>query len=82
MSRSRRFGSLVETSLQQRPHLCGHAAQIGVLPHDRRHHVRHGLTLEQLRSGQHLVQHDAEGPDVGAFIDLLAAGLFRRHVTG
>ena len=31
---------------------------------------------------EHLVQHDAKGPDVGALIHGLAAGLLGRHVGG
>jgi hypothetical protein len=33
-------------------------------------------------AGQHLEQHGAEGPDVGAPVRRLAAGLFRAHVRG
>jgi len=31
-------------------------------------------------AGDHLVEHDAERPDVGPLVDRLALGLFRRHV--
>ena len=47
---------------------------------DRREHVRHRLAVEQARAGQHLVEHDAERPDVGALVDSLALGLLGRHV--
>ncbi len=36
--------------------------------------------VERKRPGQHLVEDDAEGPDVGAGVDVLAAELFGRHV--
>ena len=44
--------------------------------------VRDRLALEQLLAGEHLEQHPAEGPDVGAPVDRLALGLLGRHVGG
>ncbi len=42
--------------------------------------VGEGLAAEELVPGQHLHQHDAEGPDVGAPVHLLAPGLLGAHV--
>ena len=47
-----------------------------------REHVAHRLAREEPPAGEHLVEHDAEGPDVGALVDGLAAGLLGRHVGG
>ena len=38
------------------------------------------VSLEEPPTGQHLIQHDAKGPDVRAFIHGLGARLLRRHV--
>ena len=43
-------------------------------------HFAHCLAGEELLTGEHLEQHDAEGPDVGALVDRLAAGLLGGHV--
>ena len=40
------------------------------------------FAVERAAPGQHLEQHDAERPDVGAAIDGLAARLLGRHVRG
>ena len=40
------------------------------------------LAAERALAGEHLVEDDAEGPDVGALVDRLAPRLFRRHVRG
>ncbi len=45
-------------------------------------HVGDGVAVEQLPPGEHLPQHDAERPDVGAPVDRLAAGLLGAHVGG
>ena len=42
--------------------------------------VRYILAVEGSSSGQHLVDDDAEGPDVGALVDELATRLLGRHV--
>ena len=44
--------------------------------------VRNGLAGEQTVAGQHLPQHHAEGPDIGAAVHGLAAGLLGAHVAG
>ena len=43
---------------------------------------RHRLAVEEPLAGEHLEEHDAEGPDVGALVDRLAARLLGRHVGG
>jgi DNA-binding TFAR19-related protein (PDSD5 family) len=44
--------------------------------------VAHRLAGEELAAREHLVEHDAEGPDVRALVDRLAPGLLGRHVRG
>ena len=44
-------------------------------------HVRLRLAEERASPGQHLVEDDAEGEDVGARVDEIADRLFRRHVA-
>ena len=44
--------------------------------------VGHAFALEETRAAQHLVEHDAERPDVGALVDRLAPRLLRCHVGG
>jgi hypothetical protein len=48
---------------------------------DGREHVGHRLAVEQTPARQHLEQHDAERPDVGALVDRLSARLLGRHVS-
>ncbi len=42
--------------------------EVSLFLQDRREHVRHGLALEGLPSGEHLVEHAAERPDVGTLV--------------
>ena len=49
---------------------------------DLRDRVRHRVAGKRHPPGQHLVQHAAEGPDVGAFVDWQSARLFGTHVGG
>jgi hypothetical protein len=49
---------------------------------DARDHVRHVRALEREVSGEHLEEHAAERPDVGALVHRLAACLLRAHVGG
>ncbi len=44
--------------------------------------VRHRLAVEEAPAGEHLVEHDAERPDVGAAVDRSAGRLLGRHVGG
>ncbi len=59
---------------------AGRAAQIRILLHHRSQRFRQILALEQPLAGEHLIQHHAERPDVGALIDNLPARLLRAHV--
>jgi hypothetical protein len=74
----------LEAALQQTPDTCrrarGQQRPVDLLPQHRGERVAHRLASEQLSSRQHLEQHDAERPDVRAFVDRPAARLFRRHV--
>ena len=44
--------------------------------------VAHGLAVEESPPGEHLVEYDAEGPDVRPFVYSAAARLLGRHVAG
>jgi hypothetical protein len=72
------FGQLGEVGCLLR----GQPAPVGLGAQHRGHGVADRLGLEQLLADQHLVEDHAEGPDVGAAIDLLAARLLGRHVGG
>ena len=53
---------------------------VRVETHDGPQHVGDAVAWEGPPSGQHLVEHGAERPDVAAPIDGIAPRLFRRHV--
>ena len=76
----------IEASLDHPPHrlrrLDRKRHQIDILTKHRGQRLGDGLGLEQAPAGQHLVQHDAERPDVGAPIDGLPLRLLGRHVGG
>ena len=86
MSRRRSFGSRSrQRSSRRRTRTRGLGRQcrpLRLAGQDRGEHVAHRFAVEELAAGQHLEEHDAEGPDVGAPIDRLAARLLRRHVGG
>ena len=69
-------GILDQTALQQRAdrrrHVGGKRLPRRFQAHDRAEHFGHVLAVERASSRQHLKQHDAEGPDVRALVDLLA----------
>ena len=54
--------------------------EVGRVLEDAGEDVRHGLAVEEPPAGEHLVEHDAERPDVGAAVDGGAGRLLRRHV--
>ena len=41
-----------------------------------------GLAVEESAACQEFVEHDSEGPDIGAAVDRLAGGLLGGHVSG
>ena len=47
---------------------------------DRRQDHRGGLAREWVTASRALVEHDAEGKQIGAPVELFAGGLLRRHV--
>ena len=57
---------------------CRH--RLGLFAGDRIHYRLIVVALERLLAGDHLVQNDSQGPDVGAAIDLAAVSLLGRHV--
>ena len=78
MSRSRLSGVLLEALLQQPLRLeRGTPSHRGSVLNHRGENRRDVVADERLLPGEHLVEHDTEGPDVGAFVDGLSARLFR-----
>ena len=80
------LGVALEAASEQAPQLPGidggSAFQSISCRENRREHVAHGVAGEERPAGEHLVEQDAEGPDVGALVDRLAARLLRAHVGG
>ena len=56
-------------------------APVRFVGQDRRHGIRERGPLKRGPSGQHLVEHTSERPDVRAPIDVQAARLLRTHVS-
>ena len=84
MSRNRFFGSrarqrrISEHDRRRRP--GRQRAQVDVLAEHRDEQVGHVLAVKRPPAGEHLVEHDAERPDVRALVDRAALGLLGRHV--
>ena len=84
MSRNRALGSFVRQRVSRRRSATG--VEAGKAPHSGSFNrtaasvVGDVVALEGPAAGQHLVEHAAERPDVGALVDRLALGLLRRHV--
>ena len=55
--------------------------RLGVLVEDRIEHRLVVFAAKRRQPADHLVEHDAEGPDVGAVVDFGAFGLLGRHVA-
>ncbi len=74
----------MQAALEQPPdrlrRVGGEPAPVDVLHDHGGERLGDPLALEQPPPGQHLVEHDAERPDVGAAVDLLALGLLGAHV--
>ena len=60
--------------------LCGDFVEVRVVSQDAGDRLLRGLALVRWRPGQHLVEHAAERPDVGAPVHHLTRGLLGRHV--
>ena len=58
----------------------GQRLPVDLLPQHGREHVADGLAGEELPPGQHLVEEDAEGPDVRTLVDGPSASLLGGHV--
>ena len=59
---------------------AGQTRPVGVFRQDERQRVRDFVGGERAHTGQQLVEHAAECPDVGALVHVLATRLFWRHV--
>src|SRR5262245_47079288 len=73
-------GVLFETAAEQWANLRGHWFPVRLVSEDCSENVRDRFAAERWTAGQHLVEHSAESPDVGALINRLAASLLGRHV--
>ena len=71
-----------QQALDARRRLGRQRRPIDLARQDRREYVRHGLAVEEPLAREHLEEHDAEGPDVGALVHGPAAGLLGGHVGG
>ena len=78
------FGqALADDELEFHRHARPHAGQrLGLLMDDLVQQCLVVLALERPLPADHLVQHDAQRPEVGATVGLLSHCLFRRHVGG
>ena len=54
----------------------GQGIPVGFAGENRSEDISHRLAAEKLYTGEHLVEHHAEGPDVGPFVHDLPARLF------
>ena len=75
-----------QASLEQRTDrrgcVRGYRRPVGLTLQDARQRVGDPFALERPASRQHLEEHAAKRPDVGALVHHLAAGLLRAHVRG
>ena len=86
MSCSRSFGLRSQAAAQQLANArrcCGWKRRpVDLLSQDRGEHLRRVFSGERARAGEHLVEHQAERPDVRALVDELSFRLLGRHVGG
>jgi len=77
---------LGEATLQQSAgrgrRVCGQRFPVWLLLEDRRQRVGDGLARKRPLARQHLVEHAAERPDVGALVEDMPAHLLGAHVGG
>jgi hypothetical protein len=66
--------------LDDRRQFARQRGPVRIAREDRRHRIRCGVAGERCAASEHLVQHAAERPDVGAFVDGLPPRLLRTHV--
>ena len=80
------LGILREAAAQESSNDCrcrrGEGRPVGLTLENLPNRVRHRLAGKGDAPGQHLVEHAAERPDVGALVDHLPTRLFRAHVGG
>lgn len=69
-----------EKHAKRRRKIYGQRVPIWLLRQHQRDRVRHVFGIERPHPGQHLIQNNAEGPDVGALVYALAFGLLWAHV--
>ncbi len=72
----------LEHEFQSRMQILRQLVPVGLRFQNIRQDMWYRLALEQRQTAQHLEQHDAERPDVGALIGRLTARLLGTHVAG
>jgi hypothetical protein len=76
------FGVFFEAALDECPGRGREGGEIGVNGEDGGQGVGDGFAIEEAFAGEEFVEYNAEGEDVGAFVDGFTAGLFGAHVAG
>ena len=73
-------GILLQAAAEQSALALGHAIPVGIFLDDGGQRVGRRSSRERPASGEHLVQHDPERPDVGPMVERLTSRLLGAHI--